>query len=202
MRSVADVDRNEEIRDFLISRRAKIGPEQAGLPMYGELRRVPGLRREEVAQLAGVSTDYYTRLERGTLRGVSAAVLEAVAGALQLDEAERMHLLDLAHTSSTRGTRSPRRPARQQVRPGLLRLLEGLTGAVAIVQNERSDVFAANVLGRAVYGPVFTSTAANGPETLGRLPNQARFTFLDPAAVDFYPDSFGSRPHDQSAEQP
>ena len=100
LRSVVDVDRKDDIREFLISRRAKVSPEQAGIPSYGELRRVPGLRREEVAQLAGVSTDYYTRLERGSIRGVSDAVLEAVAAALQLDEAERAHLMDLARTAN------------------------------------------------------------------------------------------------------
>jgi transcriptional regulator with XRE-family HTH domain len=185
---VVDVERKEEIRDFLISRRAKISPEQAGIPNYGELRRVPGLRREEVAQLAGVSADYYTRLERGSLRGVSDAVLEAVASALQLDEAERTHLMDLARTANLPSWRAARRPPQQRVRPGVLRLLDGMTGAVAMVQNGRSDVLAANLLGRALYGPVFESTAAAGPETPSRLPNQARYLFLDPGAGDLYPD--------------
>jgi transcriptional regulator with XRE-family HTH domain len=186
LRSVVNVDRREEIREFLISRRAKLSPEQAGIPSYGELRRVPGLRREEVAQLAGVSTDYYTRLERGSIRGVSDSVLEAVASALQLDEAERTHLMDLARTSNT-PSRAPRRPAHQRVRPGVLRLLDGMTGVVAMVQNGRSDVLAANLLGRALYGPVFNFAAGSGQATPGRLPNQARFLFLDPGAADFYP---------------
>jgi transcriptional regulator with XRE-family HTH domain len=185
---VVDVERKEEIRDFLISRRAKVSPEQAGIPNYGELRRVPGLRREEVAQLAGVSTDYYTRLERGSVRGVSDAVLEAVASALQLDEAERTHLMDLARTANTTSRRTARRPPQQRVRPGVLRLLDGMTGAVAMVQNGRSDVLAANLLGRALYGPVFESAAAAGPDTSSRLPNQARYLFLDPGAGDLYPD--------------
>jgi len=186
---VVDVERKDEIRDFLISRRAKITPERAGLPNYGELRRVPGLRREEVAQLAGVSTDYYTRLERGSIRGVSDSVLDAVASALQLDEAERTHLMDLARTANTPSSRRPaRRPPQQRVRPGVLRLLDGMTGAVALVQNGRSDVLAANALGRALYGPVFASTAAARPEVTGQLPNQARYLFLDPGAGDFYPD--------------
>src|SRR5512132_4333896 len=90
-RSVENVNNRTEIRDFLSSRRAKITPEQAGLPAYGGRRRVPGLRREEVALLAGVSVDYYTRLERGNLSGVSESVLDALAHALQLDEAERSH---------------------------------------------------------------------------------------------------------------
>jgi transcriptional regulator with XRE-family HTH domain len=185
---VVDVERKEEIRDFLISRRAKITPDQAGLPSYGELRRVPGLRREEVAQLAGVSTDYYTRLERGSIRGVSDSVLDAVASALQLDEAERTHLMDLARTANTPSRRAVRRPPQQRVRPGVLRLLDGMTGAVAMVQNGRSDVLAANLLGRALYGPVFESAAVPGPEAPGRLPNQARYLFLNPGAGDFYPE--------------
>ena len=98
--SVVVVDNRNEVRDFLISRRAKITPDQAGLPAYGGNRRVPGLRREEVALLAGVSIDYYTRLERGNLNGVSESVLEALADALQLDEAERAHLFDLARAAT------------------------------------------------------------------------------------------------------
>ncbi|MBT2555274.1 helix-turn-helix transcriptional regulator [Arthrobacter sp. ISL-5] len=180
--------RKDEIRDFLISRRAKITPEQAGIPNYGELRRVPGLRREEVAQLAGVSTDYYTRLERGSLRGVSDAVLEAVASALELDEAERSYLLDLARAANTPVRRAARRPTQQRVRSGVLRLLEGMTGVVAVVQNGRSDVLTANLLGRALYGPVLDSLTAAGPDTQDRRPNQARYLFLDPGAGDFYPD--------------
>ncbi|MCU1566626.1 MAG: family transcriptional regulator [Pseudarthrobacter sp.] len=188
LRSVVVVDRRNDIREFLISRRAKISPDQAGIPSYGELRRVPGLRREEVAQLAGVSTDYYTRLERGSLRGVSDSVLEAVASALLLDEAERAHLMDLARTANTRTRRTPRRPAQQRVRSGVLRLLDGMTSVAALVQNGRSDVLAANLLGRALYADVFNSTASFGPDRPGRLPNQARYLFLDPGAGDLYPD--------------
>jgi transcriptional regulator with XRE-family HTH domain len=184
-----DVDRKDDIRQFLISRRAKVSPEQAGIPSYGDLRRVPGLRREEVAQLAGVSTDYYTRLERGSLRGVSDSVLEAVASALQLDEAERAHLMDLARTANAPSRRrTPRRPSQQRVRPGVLRLLDGMTGAAAILQNGRSDVLAANLLGRALYADVFNSEVSYGPDLRGRLPNQARYLFLDPGAGDLYPD--------------
>ncbi|MHC6221442.1 helix-turn-helix transcriptional regulator [Arthrobacter sp. MMS24-S77] len=182
------MDRRDEIREFLISRRAKISPEQAGIPVYGDLRRVPGLRREEVAQFAGVSTDYYTRLERGSIRGVSDAVLEAVASALQLDEAERAHLMDLARTANAPSRRTPRRPQQQRVRPGVLRLLDGMTGAVAMLQNGRSDVLAANLLGRALYGPVFNFAARPGQDASGRSPNQARYLFLDRGASDFYPD--------------
>jgi transcriptional regulator with XRE-family HTH domain len=185
---VVVVDRKEEIREFLVSRRAKVSPEQAGIPSYGELRRVPGLRREEVAQIAGVSTDYYTRLERGSIRGVSDSVLEAVASALQLDEAERAHLMDLARTANAPSRRTPRRPSQQRVRPGVLRLLDGMTGVAAMVQNGRGDVLAANLLGRALYAEVFDSAVSLGADVPGKLPNQARYLFLDPRAVDLYPD--------------
>ncbi|WP_231391721.1 helix-turn-helix transcriptional regulator [Arthrobacter sp. 35W] len=182
------MDRKDDIREFLVSRRAKISPEEAGIPSYGGMRRVAGLRREEVAQLAAVSTNYYTRLERGSLRGVSDAVLEAVASALQLDDAERAHLMDLARTANMPSRPARLRPPQQRVRPGVLRLLDGITGAAGMVQNGRSDVLAANLLGRALYGPVFASAPSLGPDGTVRLPNQARYLFLDPGAGDFYPD--------------
>jgi transcriptional regulator with XRE-family HTH domain len=174
------VDSRTEIRDFLTSRRARISPEKAGLPVYGANRRVAGLRREEVAMLAGVSVDYYTRLERGNASGVSDTVLEALAGALQLDEAERAHLFDLAHESNTpTGTRIRRRPARQQVvRPGVQRLLDAMTMAPAYVRSGRLDILATNPLGYAVFAPMLTDPAGAA--------NIARFIFLDPAAQDFY----------------
>ena len=97
-----------EIREFLTTRRAKISPEQAGLPTYGgDRRRVAGLRREEVALLAGISSEYYTRLERGNATGVSDSVIDGIAHALQLDEAERTHLLDLLRSGGTTRRRSP-----------------------------------------------------------------------------------------------
>jgi transcriptional regulator with XRE-family HTH domain len=171
------MDSRNEIRDFLISRRARITPEQAGLPAYGGNRRVLGLRREEVAMLAGVSVDYYIRLERGNARGVSDSVLENLARALRLDDAERAHLYDLARAASN-GARAPRRPARQQVRPAVQRLLDAMTMAPVYVRNGRMDVLAANRLGRALFAPLFDSPA--------RPTNLARFIFLDPAAVEFY----------------
>ena len=176
------MDNRAEIRDFLTTRRARISPEQAGLLVYGGNRRVSGLRREEVALLAGVSVDYYTRLERGHLGGVSDSVLEALARALQLDDAERAHLFDLARTANTTGTtaRTRRRPAPSHVRPGVQRILDALVTAPAYVRNGRLEVLGANQLGRAVFAPVFSSPA-------GR-PNIARFIFLDPAARDFYLD--------------
>jgi transcriptional regulator with XRE-family HTH domain len=172
------VDTRSEIREFLTSRRAKITPDQAGLPIYGDNRRVPGLRREEVALLAGVSVDYYTRLERGNMSGVSAGVLEALARALQLDEAERSHLFDLAGGAQTT-TATRRRPAKQRIRPGVQRILDAMTGAPAFVRNGRLDILAANLLGYALFS-VYASP--------GRPSNAARFVFLDPCAREFYSD--------------
>jgi len=171
------MDSRNEIRDFLISRRARITPEQAGLPAYGGNRRVSGLRREEVAMLAGVSVDYYIRMERGNARGVSDRVLENLARALHLDEAERAHLYDLVRAANN-GVHAPRRPARQQVRPAVQRLLDGMTMAPVYVRNGRMDVLAANRLGRALFAPLFGSPA--------KPTNMARFIFLDPAAPEFY----------------
>jgi transcriptional regulator with XRE-family HTH domain len=172
------VDAKREIREFLTSRRGRVTPDQVGLRVYGE-RRVPGLRREEVAILAGVSVDYYTRLERGNATGVSESVLEAIAGALQLDEAERAHLFDLARalgpTTTTR-----RRPKKQRVRPSVQRILDAITGAPALVQNGRLDILEANQLGRALYSEMFRDPA--------RPVNHARFVFLNPRAQDFYAD--------------
>jgi transcriptional regulator with XRE-family HTH domain len=171
------VDTRNEIREFLTSRRAKITPEQAGLRTYGDNRRVPGLRREEVALIAGVSADYYTRLERGNATGVSESVLEALARALQLDEAERAHLFDLARAAHAT-TRTRRRPAKQRVRPSVQRILDAITAAPAFVRNGRMDLLAANRLGYAFYSQHFDSP--HGPA------NSARFIFLDPRATDFY----------------
>jgi transcriptional regulator with XRE-family HTH domain len=171
------VDTKGEIREFLTSRRAKITPEQAGITAYGE-RRVPGLRREEVAVLAGVSVDYYTRMERGNLGGVSESVLEALARGLQLDDAERAHLFDLARAVQPAGPR-PRRRAKQRVRPSLQRLVDAIT-APALVQNGRLDILAANSLGRALYSEIYADPL--------RPVNHARFVFLSPRAPDFYRD--------------
>jgi len=173
------MDNRSEIREFLTSRRARITPDQAGLPAYGGHRRVAGLRREEVAMLAGVSVDYYTRLERGNAAGASDSVLEALSRALQLDEAEHAHLFDLVHAASGSGAaRAPRRPARQQVRPSIQRILDSMSTTPAYVRNARLDILSANLLGRALYAPVLTS--AEQPA------NHARFLFLDPSAREFY----------------
>jgi transcriptional regulator with XRE-family HTH domain len=174
------VDTRSEIREFLTSRRAKITPDQAGLRTYGAgTRRVPGLRREEVALLAGVSVDYYTRLERGNASGVSETVLEALARALQLDDAERSHLFDLARAASTT-SRTRRRPPPQRVRPSVQRMLDAMTGAPAFVRNGRMDILAANPLGYALYSELYVDPH--------RPANTARFVFLDPRATAFYLD--------------
>jgi transcriptional regulator with XRE-family HTH domain len=173
------VDNRDDVRQFLASRRARITPEQAGLPSFGGTRRVAGLRRAEVALLAGVSPDYYIRLERGNLSGVSDSVLDAIARALQLDEAEHAHLYDLARAANTT-PRTRRRPGKQQIRPGVKSLLDAMTDAPALVRNGRLDILAANRLGQALYAPAF--------DTPDRPVNLARFCFLDPRADDFYPD--------------
>lgn len=176
------VDNRDEVREFLTSRRAKITPEQAGLPA-GSRRRVPGLRRSEVAALADMSVEYYAKLERGSLAGASPAVLEAVARALRLDEAERAHLLNLAHAAdgSDALTRPRRRATRQwALHRSLQWTLDAVTGGPAVVSNGRTDILAANPLARAFYG-----------DLLGNPDNQrnlARFNFLDPASRRFYPD--------------
>lgn len=168
---------SKDVREFLMSRRSRITPAQAGLPAYGGTRRVAGLKREEVAMLTGVSTEYYARLERGNLRGVSDSVLESLVGALQLDEAERAHLLDLAKAaapSQTSGTRK----VRAEVRPSVQRILAGMTGTPAYVRNPRMDIVAANNLCFALYADILNADT---------LPlNLARFMFLDPRSRDFF----------------
>ncbi|RMI09554.1 helix-turn-helix transcriptional regulator [Cellulomonas triticagri] len=177
------MDNRAEVRDFLASRRARITPAQAGLTAYGSNRRVAGLRREEVAMIAGVSADYYVRLERGNLAGVSESVLEALARALQLDEAERLHLLDLAKAAGARPARGRRRPT-PPVPDSVRAMLDAMTGAPAVVRNDRLDILATNPLGRALYAPLY-----DGPSREGDRPaNHARFAFLDPAAHDYWVD--------------
>lgn len=167
-----------EIRDFLMTRRARITPAEAGLAYVGGSRRVPALRREEVAMLAGLSVEYYTRMERGKLGGASESVLAAVARVLQLDEDERAHLDDLARTVAAR----PRRKTPVQAPPissSVQQVLDSMT-VPAVVQNERLDVLAGNALGRALYAPLFEADQAR--------PNFARFAFLDSRAGQFYAD--------------
>jgi transcriptional regulator with XRE-family HTH domain len=173
------MDNRTQVRDFLVSRRERISPAQAGLPAYGGgNRRVKGLRREEVALLADVSIDYYVRMERGNLAGASDTVLEGIASALQLDEAERAHLRDLARAaqpvSPKRGTKT------SGITSGILQVLDAISDAPAWIRNARHDMLAANRLARALYAPVLTNPR--------RPANNARFTYLDPAARDFFAD--------------
>ncbi len=171
------VDNKQEIREFLTSRRGRITPGQAGLTAYGA-RRVPGLRREEVAVLAGVSIQCYTRLERGDMSGASESVLEALARALQLDDAERAHLFDLARAAQPAAARPRRRQPKPRIRPEIQWTLDAITGAAAYVSNERLDILATNQLGRALFSELYAGPA--------RPPNHARFVFLDPRAGTFY----------------
>ena len=171
-------DNREDIREFLATRRARLTPADVGLPA-GSRRRVPGLRREEVAVLAGVSIEWYTRLEKGHIAGVSEEVLEAVAGALRLNEAEHTYLFDLARAARP-ARRTPRRRKPVDVPLALRWMLDSMQGSAAIVANGRLDLLAVNDLGRALYSPLYGD--APGP------PNIARFQFLDPAAEDYYVD--------------
>ncbi|KAA0118117.1 XRE family transcriptional regulator [Mycolicibacterium sp. P9-22] len=197
------MDVTREVRDFLSSRRARITPEQAGLPAYGGNRRVKGLRREEVAMLAGVSVDYYVRMERGSLGGASEAVLDALVSALQLDEAEREHLFALARESGTSGHRRQRK-APGTLRPALLQILDAFTDAPAWIRNGRHDVLAMNQLARALYSPVLADPR--------RPANTTRFVYLHPEAAErFFVDydqitrdaaamlrlEAGNNPHDE-----
>jgi hypothetical protein len=175
------MDPRDEIREFLTTRRAKLTPEPAKLPAYGGNRRVAGLRREEVAMLAGVSVDYYTKLERGNFGTVSEGVLEALSGALQLDAAEREHLFVLANARAT--VRPGRRVSPpQHVRATVQRLVDGLVDAPAFIRNTNRDLLAANALGKAMYSEVYADSIPGKPV------NTARFVFLNPRAQTFFID--------------
>jgi transcriptional regulator with XRE-family HTH domain len=197
------VDTKREIQEFLTSRRARITPEQAGVRTFGSgPRRVPGLRREEVASLAGVSIAYYTKLERGDASGASDTVLDALSRALQLDDAERSHLFDLVRAQQPVPRTRRRRRAPQTIRPGVQRLLDRID-APAYVRNGRMDILAMNKLGEALYSEMLVNPR--------RPANSARFCFLDPRATTFFVDwektadasvavlraEAGRNPHDQ-----
>ena len=197
------MDKRAQVREFLVSRRERITPAQAGLPAYGGgNRRVKGLRREEVALLAGVSIDYYVRMERGNLAGASEAVLDGIASALQLDEAERAHLFDLARATQPAPPRH-RRSKTSGVTDVVQQILDAITDAPAWVRNARHDMLAANRLARALYAAVLADPR--------RPANNARFIYLDPAAREFFADweraaddiaamlrsEAGSNPHDK-----
>lgn len=175
------MDNRAEIRDFLVSRRARITPEQAGLPTFGGVRRVPGLRREEVAHLAGVSVDYYNRLERGKAAGISPEVLDAVARALKLDDVEREHLRHLFRAVRPAQVRAPKPRTRQTIRPTVQKVLDAID-LPAFVQNSRLEILAANSLGLALYAD------AEGAHTLELPFSMPRFLFLDPRTPEFFDD--------------
>jgi transcriptional regulator with XRE-family HTH domain len=174
---VDGVTAKDDLRDFLVTRRAKLTPQQAGLPVYGANRRVTGLRREEVALLAGISVEYYTRLERGNAGGVSDGVLDGICHALQLDDAERDHLHRLVRAVAT-GRPARRSPAIKRIRPAIQRVLD-LLPTPAYLRNGRFDILAANDLGRALYSPLYEESDT---------PNTARFAFLNPVAPEFFLD--------------
>lgn len=192
------MDPKDEARDFLITRRNRLTPERAGLAYVGGNRRVPGLRREEVAMLAGVSVEYYVRLERGNLAGASEQVLDALSSALQLDEAERAHLYDLARHASARSRSSaPRRVLRPQVQW----LLDQMTGSAAYVRNGRLDIVGTNALGRALYSPVFEAAGGNSSRFIFLCAEQAREFFVDYDEISLNSAAIlrtlaGENPHD------
>ena len=167
----------QDVREFLVSRRARVTPEQAGIGSFGE-RRVPGLRREEVAMLAGVSLDYYVRLERGNIRGASESVLHALARVLRLDDAEQEYLFDLARTAPAAVSKRKPSSSAKSVRSSVQRVLDNMT-VPAVVHDAAQTIIAANVMGRALYAPLFEGSEA---------PNFARFQFLDTRAREFYVD--------------
>ncbi|WP_411699012.1 helix-turn-helix transcriptional regulator [Conyzicola sp.] len=171
------MSRKNDIREFLISRRGNLTPQDAGIPIIGGDRRVPGLRREEVAELAGVSTDYYTRLERGGLLGASDSILNALARALHLDDIERQHLFDLAREESVIASSLANEVGAAPVRGSVQRVLDNMT-VPAVVIDATQALIASNLAGRALFSPHFEADR----------PNLARFIFLDSRARDFYED--------------
>lgn len=182
---VAGMDIHDDLSAFLTSRRAKLTPSQAGLPDFGGRRRVPGLRREEVALLAGMSAEYYKRLERGNAGGVSEAVLDGVSRALHLDEAEHAHLHELVRAANE-GTRPQRqrRTKKQQLSAAMQQTIDAMSTVPVFIQNGRLDAIATNTLGRALFAPMFED--ARSPV------NAARFLFLDERSHDFYRDWEGN----------
>ena len=174
------MDTQNAISEFLTTRRAKLTPAQVGLPDFGGRRRVPGLRREEVALVAGMSAEYYKRLERGNASGVSDSVIDGVSRALQLDDAEHAHPYDLirAANAGAHPQKRQRPPRRLQVPPGLQQTINAMSTVPVFVQNGRLDAVATNALGRALFSEMLD--AARPPA------NAARFIFLDARAQTFY----------------
>ncbi|SEO29432.1 helix-turn-helix domain-containing protein [Actinacidiphila rubida] len=177
------MNKHGQLADFLQTRRSQLRPEDLGLRTYGERRRVPGLRREELALLAGISTPYYTRLEQGQSRNASPEVLDAIAGALRLDESERAHLHTLAR--APRGRQRASRPPAERVTPATSALLAAIEGTPAIVMGRRTDVLAWNRQGHALFAGHLDP---GGPDNPGRRPNMARLVFLDAHTRDLYAD--------------
>lgn len=174
------MDNRREIKQFLTSRRARLHPQTSGLPAVDDRRRVPGLKREEVALLAGISVDYYARLERGQIGGVSTVVLDAIAEALQLDDAERQHLSDLVTAAGTpERTLRSRQPRQPVLRTSIRDLVDGMTHVPAYVRNGRTDIVYANGLCLALYDGVLQRDEPF---------NLARFVFLDGRAHGFFID--------------
>jgi len=170
-----------DVQQFLTALRARMTPEKAGLTTFGGERRVPGLRREEVAQLAGVSTAYYTRMERGDLGGVSESVLYALVRALQLNDAESAHLFDLARAATPSGARrAPRAKPETRVSPLVAQLLDTMRDVPVVAMNRVTTVAGSNALGRALFPHFFTEG--------GTPVNSARYLFLDERAKTFYAD--------------
>ncbi|MEU6556052.1 helix-turn-helix transcriptional regulator [Streptomyces sp. NPDC046915] len=175
--SAASLDRRAELSEFLRSRRARLKPEDVGLPDFGRHRRVPGLRREELAQLAGVSVAYYTRLEQGNGQNVSAEVLDSIARALRLTDAEQAHLTHLA-----KGKQHKKKPSArpQQVRTSIGQLLDTMDAVPAYVVGRRSEILAWNRMAAAVFGDWAELPAAER--------NWARMVFLKPEYQDLFVD--------------
>ena len=175
------MENHNDLSDFLVSRRAKLTPQEAGLPDFGGRRRVPGLRREEVALVAGMSAEYYKRIERGNARGVSEAVIDGISRALRLDDAERSHLYELVRAANAGAHPKQGRPARTaQLSPSMQQTIDAMSTVPVFIQNGRLDAVATNRLGHALFSVMFED--ARPPV------NAARFVFLDPKAQDFYRD--------------
>ncbi|WP_089154261.1 helix-turn-helix transcriptional regulator [Micromonospora sp. NBS 11-29] len=177
------MDVRGQLGDFLQARRSQLRPEDTGVATYGERRRVRGLRREELALLAGVSVSYYSRLEQGQAVNASPEVLDALARALRLDEAERHHLYELA--AGTRRRPAVRRPAPERVSPAVRQLVATLGGVPVVVLGRRADVLAWNAAGHALFAGHLPPEILERPE---QHPNMARLVFLDAHTRDLYAD--------------
>jgi transcriptional regulator with XRE-family HTH domain len=175
------MDGRRQLGEFLQTRRAQVQPEDVGVAGYGDRRRVPGLRREELALLAGVSASYYARLEQGSSLNASAEVLDAIAGALGLDDAERRHLHNLAGTRRRTGNR---RPAPERLTPATRQLVAALADVPVVVLGRRGDVLAWTRTGHALHAGHLDPAS---PEEKGARPNMTRLVFTDAHTRELYP---------------